>query len=224
MRKPKPPLESVDGGGLVRFSVIVPAHNSEAYIRRCMNSIRCQSFTDYELIVVCDACTDGTEAVAREYADKVLFTNAGNDGPPRQAGVDAAEGDWILFLDDDDWWVDTEVLKKIDAAITNDIDVLLFGFVFKGVGYGSPNRFHNGARVVWPAVWNKCYRRDFILDVKFRSIFPTPDGQAADIDWTQRVLNDDPRIGVLDEPLYFYEYMRPGSQTMTRVKVGGDTD
>lgn len=208
----------------MRFSVIVPAHNSEAYIRRCLNSIRCQSFTDYELIVVCDACTDGTDAVAREYTELVAFTDAGNDGPPRQKGIELAEGDWILFLDDDDWFFDTEVLRKIDAALNDDIDVLLFGFVFKGKGYATPERFQNGVRIVWPAVWNKCYRWSFIKDVKFRSIVPTPDGQAADIDWTQRVLDKDPRIGILDEPLYFYNYMRPGSQTATLMKVGGDKD
>ena len=206
----------------MKYSVIVPVHNAEDYMRKCLNSIRAQSFTDYELIVVCDRCSDGSAEVAKEYADLILFTDAGNDGPPRQAGVDAASGEWILFLDDDDWWFDTEVLRKIDEAVDETMDILLFGFIFKGKGYAAPIREFSGVRAVWPAVWNKCYRRDFIKDTRFNSIVPTPDGNAADIDWTRRLLDLKPRFGILDEPIYFYDYMRAGSQTATLVKPGGD--
>ena len=53
------------------FSIIIPAHNAAEYIRKGLDSIKSQSYKDYELIVVCDACTDNTEAIAREYTDKV---------------------------------------------------------------------------------------------------------------------------------------------------------
>ena len=54
------------------FSVIVPAHNSETYIGRGLVSIRNQTFTDYELIVVCDSCTDNTEEIAKEYGARTF--------------------------------------------------------------------------------------------------------------------------------------------------------
>lgn len=199
-----------------KFSIIVPAHNSASFITKCLESVTTQHFRDFELIVVCDACTDDTWRVAIDYADNVLTTNFGNDGPPRQAGVDAARGDWILFLDDDDWWMHEYTLDIINNALGDEtgIDILLFGFIFKTIGYAQPLRKNGG---IWPAVWNKCYRRSFIKDTPFRSIVPTPDGDAADIDWTRRIIQLQPRISTLDMPLYYYNYGRSGSQTVEKV-------
>ena len=200
----------------MKYSIIVPVHNSAGFVTKCLESIRMQTVTDYELIVVCDRCQDNTEEVVRPYADKVLVTDYGNDGPPRQAGVDVAQGDWILFLDDDDYWLHEYVLDLIDKAIANDIDVLCFGFIFKGQGYAPPIRKYKGHEIFWPSVWNKCYRRDFIADTPLRYV-EVKGTQAPDIDWTNRLLNKDFRIGVLDQPLYYYNYMRKGSQTDTIV-------
>lgn len=200
----------------MKYSIIVPVHNSAGFVTKCLESIRMQTVTDYELIVVCDRCQDNTEEVVRPYADKVLVTDYGNDGPPRQAGIDIAQGDWILFMDDDDYWLHEYVLDLIDKAIADDIDVLCFGFIFKGMGYAPPIRKYKGHEIFWPSVWNKCYRRDFIADTPLRYVEIT-ETQAPDIDWTNRLLNKDFRIGVLDQPLYYYNFMRKGSQTDTMV-------
>lgn len=199
-----------------KYSIIVPVHNSATFMQKCLESVTSQTYRDFELIVVCDACTDDSWRVAMEYADQVLTTNFGNDGPPRQAGVDAARGDWILFLDDDDWWMHEYTLDIIDTALGNELgfDILLFGFIFRTRGYASPIR-QNGS--IWPAVWNKCYRRYFIKDTPFRSIQPTPDGDAPDIDWTRRILMLNPVYRILDMPLYYYNYGRAGSQTVEKV-------
>lgn len=200
----------------MKYSIIVPTHNAAGFVTKCLESVRMQTVTDYELIVVCDSCQDNTEEIVRLFADKVLVTNYGNDGPPRQEGIDIAQGDWILFLDDDDYWLHEYVLDLIDKAITNDIDVLCFGFIFKGMGYAPPIRKYKGHEIFWPSVWNKCYRHDFIADTPLRHV-EVKGAQAPDIDWTNRLLNKDFRIGVLDQPLYYYNYMRKGSQTDTIV-------
>ena len=74
------------------FSVIVPAHNSERYIIKGLASIRAQTVTDYELIVVCDSCTDDTaNIVARnflKFGDKLIVTDFGMDGLARNAGIE----------------------------------------------------------------------------------------------------------------------------------------
>ena len=88
------------------------------------------------------------------------------------------------------------------------------------MGYARPIRKHQGRNIFWPSVWNKCYRREFILDTRFRSIEPH-DQDAPDIDWTRRLLVNDFRFSVLDQPLYYYNYMRTGSQTDTKVNVNG---
>jgi len=196
----------------MKFSIIIPAYNSAGYIEKALQSIKQQTFTDYELIVVCDRCMDNTAEVVKPYADKILFTDYGNDGPPRQEGLDAAEGDWILFMDDDDWWLHEYVLDLINKSLTDDIDVLCFGFIFKGVGYAPPLQRDHGRPVFWPAVWCKCYRRSLIADIGFRNV-PVVKGNAPDLDWTTRLTARDFRIGVLEQPLYYYNYMRPGSQT-----------
>ena len=199
-----------------KYSIIVPVHNSATFMQKCLESVTSQTYRDFELIVVCDACTDDSWRVAMEYADQVLTTNFGNDGPPRSAGLDVARGDWILFLDDDDWWMHEYTLDIIDTALGNELgfDILLFGFIFRTRGYASPIR-QNGS--IWPAVWNKCYRRYFIKDTPFRNIQPTPDGDAPDIDWTRRILMLGPRLATLDMPLYYYNYGRAGSQTVEKV-------
>ena len=203
-----------------KYSIIVPAHNSYNFLAKCLNSIEDQIFdrSKYELIVVCDACTDDTYTVASFYADKILTTNFGNDGGSRQAGIDASSGDWILFLDDDDWWMHEYVLELIDISTNDSTDMICFGFIFKGRGYARPIRHDGESDIFWPSVWNKCYRKDFIKDIRFNNIQPTPDGNAADIDWTSRLLQKPFSYKVIDQPLYYYNYLRPGSQTVEKVK------
>ena len=115
----------------MRFSIIIPAHNAEHHIRKCLDSIKQQTFTDYELIVICDSCTDHTEEIAREYGaiiDRVCF---GRDGLTRNRGLEKAKGEWVLFLDDDDWWLHEYVLSQINQKLIEnpDIDVLAFSFI-----------------------------------------------------------------------------------------------
>lgn len=192
----------------MKFSIIIPAHNSEDYLWRALESIRRQSFTDYELIVVCDACTDDTKALAKIYTDKVIITDYGNDGLARNAGMDAATGDWLLFMDDDDWWLHDYVLAILAEQCTADadFDVLCFGFIMKGIGPCYPLR-PNG--MIWPNVWSKCWRRSFTDAFRFKKI-----DMASDLQFVNDVIEGKMvRFGFLDSHLYFYNYMRAGSQT-----------
>ena len=69
----------------MRFSVIIPAHNSEKFISKALDSIKNQSCRDFELIVVCDRCTDNTKAIAESYGAKTLEVDYGRDGLSRNA-------------------------------------------------------------------------------------------------------------------------------------------
>lgn len=191
------------------FSIIIPAYNAADRIEKAIMSIWEQSFKDWELIVVCDRCEDETAEIAEEYgADKVIHVDFGNDGLTRSAGLDAATGDWVLFMDDDDWFLHEFALREIYQCLTDDIDVLLFGFIFRNIGVAHPVRA-NGA--FWPAVWNKCYRREFIKDLKFHEI-----QYESDLDWTRRLFQKGPVCETLDEPLYYYNYLRPGSLSVQK--------
>lgn len=190
------------------FSIIIPAHNAADRIEKTIMSVWEQSFKDWELIVVCDRCEDGTDKVAEEYgADKVIHVDFGNDGLTRNAGLAAASGDWVLFMDDDDWFLHEFVLREIYEHL-GSFDILLFGFIFRHIGVAHPIQHGNS---LWPAVWNKCYRREFIKDLKFHEI-----QYESDLDWTRRLFEKDPVCKILDEPLYYYNYLRPGSLSVQK--------
>lgn len=188
----------------MKFSIIIPAYNSAEYIRNALDSIKAQIFTDYELIVVCDSCKDDTEAIAREYTDKVYVVDFENEGKTRNVGLDAATGEWILFMDDDDWWPHEKVLALLDVCLFKDIDIMCFGFHWRHKGYAPPGDYY--------AVWNKCWRRSFVDDTRF----PPDMKNRSDVGFHNIMWAKSPRVSLLDECLYYYNYMREGSVSWAR--------
>ena len=190
----------------MKFSIIIPAHNAENHIKKALDSISYQTYKDYELIVVCDRCTDNTEQIVRQYTDKVFTVNFNRDGLTRNVGIDNATGDWILFMDDDDWWLHEFVLdqlsKKLDE-VGDNIDLLCFSFIWKDIRYCSPNSLRGE---LYPAVWNKCWRRSIIGSIRFPDIYSVSDWQ-----FHCAVMRKNPRIYLWDMPMYYYNYLRKGS-------------
>ena len=206
------------------FSVIVPAHNSEFYIMECLSSIRRQTFEDYELIIVCDKCEDNTDAMARIMADKVIETDFGMDGMARNAGLDVAEGEWVVFLDDDDWWIHEYVLEELHKAAIKAgpfVDVLCFDFIWKDPPEGIPAYYRNEADAVNIAVWSKAFRRDLIGDTRFPAIRMT-----SDVGFMQEIVKKQPRCYATHMLAYYYNFMRKGSQTelYEQKRRGGNYD
>ena len=190
-----------------RFSIIIPAHNSAKFIRKGLDSIKSQTFKDYELIVICDNCTDDTQKVAEEYGAITEKVGFGRDGLTRNRGLEWARGEWVMFMDDDDWWLHEYVLEQIDEKLKerSDIDVLCFSFIFKGRGYASPTS-NNGKH--WIATWSKCWRREFIKGCKFSS-----ESMSSDATFNRMVMAKKPRLVDWDMPMYYYNFLREGSQT-----------
>ncbi len=89
-----------------RFSIIIPAFNAAATLARAVESVRTQSWPAHEIIVVDDGSTDSTVEIARQYGDAVRLIQQPNSGvsAARNAGAAAATGDWLAFLDADDWY------------------------------------------------------------------------------------------------------------------------
>ena len=199
----------------MRFSIIIPAHNSEMLLKIALRSIIRQAFPRdaFEIIVVCDACQDNTALTAWEYrADKIVYTDFGRDGLARNAGLEVAEGEYVLFMDDDDWWLHDYVLQLLDSRIRakNDPDLIVFGFLWKGIGYAGPVREEKGrATLIWPNVWSKCWKRSFIGETRFTDV-----KMESDLHFVNAMLEKSSgKIDLWDTPMYFYNYMRPGSQT-----------
>ena len=187
------------------FSVIVPEHNSAEFMRKGLDSIKSQTFTDYELIIVCDSCTDNTAEIAREYTDKVYEIDAKRCGFARNKGLDEANGEWILFMDDDDWFMDTMVFQTLaDTVGKQDEDILAFSFFWKGHGVKQ-----NTVNHLWTAVWNKAWRKEFIDRIGARF----PDWIHSDDEGFSRITHHRAKIAYMNQCLYYYNFMRPGSLT-----------
>jgi glycosyltransferase involved in cell wall biosynthesis len=97
-------------------SVIIPAYNSENFIRRAIDSVLAQTHRAEEIIVVDDGSTDSTREIVQSYGPPVQYLHQENAGPgaARNAGIRAAQGDWIAFLDHDDEWLPEKLQVQLN--------------------------------------------------------------------------------------------------------------
>jgi glycosyltransferase involved in cell wall biosynthesis len=114
------------------FSIIIPAYNSENSIKRCIMSVQNQTYKDFEIIVVNDGSSDSTKEVLDELSmqdSKIKVIHQTNQGPllARQNGINVATGQYILFLDSDDYY-DLNLLETIGIYCENGYDIILFRF------------------------------------------------------------------------------------------------
>lgn len=116
------------------FSIIIPVYNVEEYLDVCISSVCNQSYRDFEVILIDDGSTDGSGTVCDKWERldsriRVIHQNNGGLSVARNVGVDIALGDYIIFLDSDDYWKNENVLDFIASRlkITN-ADVLSFNY------------------------------------------------------------------------------------------------
>lgn len=115
------------------FSLILPVYNVEKYVKRCINSLLRQEYTDYEIILVDDGSTDSSGSICDKLADKnnnIFAYHKENGGlsDARNYGMDRAKGNYILFIDSDDW-VDEKLLISLHNHLNkSNVDILKFGF------------------------------------------------------------------------------------------------
>lgn len=114
------------------LSIIIPVYNIEKYLSKCMDSILCQRYTDYEIILVDDGSTDKSGIICDGYKNKhqnifVLHKPNGGLSSARNAGLDAAKGDYILFFDGDDMLPDNCLVKIMPQVIKKAADITICG-------------------------------------------------------------------------------------------------
>ena len=116
----------------MKFSVIIPVYNVSAYLRRCVLSVQQQTYKTLEIILVDDGSTDDSGQICDDLATEdvciqVIHKQNGGLSDARNAGLYAATGDYVLFLDSDDMWLLQDGLEKIEEALENNpTDLLLF--------------------------------------------------------------------------------------------------
>lgn len=114
----------MEGTKLPLISIIVPVYNSEKYLNRCIDSILSQTYSDFEMIIVDDGSTDNSLAICNEYANKdkrvkVIHKANGGQAEARNVGIDVAKGDYLCFVDSDDW-IHTQMLDILLQGIRKE--------------------------------------------------------------------------------------------------------
>ncbi len=110
---------------MVKFSIIIPVYNVEKYIKKCLDSVFSQTYKDFEVIVVNDGTEDKSIDIVKKY--KVKLINQKNQGlsEARNTGVKNACGEYLIFLDSDDY-LEKDLLKKVSEGLKNNPDVVRY--------------------------------------------------------------------------------------------------
>jgi glycosyltransferase involved in cell wall biosynthesis len=148
-----------------RVSVIIPAYNGERHIAETLESVFAQSFEDWEIVLVNDGSTDGTERIVQTYGERIKYFRQENAGisAARNRAIEAAEGEYIALLDQDDLWLPENLEKKVglldkDKSVglvySNGYDINDAGIVVGEEGAGLEH--HRGR------VFHQLLLRDFV--------------------------------------------------------------
>jgi hypothetical protein len=211
------------------ISVVVPVYGVEPYLRECVDSLLAQTHQNIEIILVDDGSTDGSGALCDRYARDnpqahVIHKPNGGLSDARNAGLGRATGDWVMFLDGDDWIETAAVEHMLRAGERVAADVVVAGF-FVDVENEDGARTST-SRTPQPAVWqegetphvtmdtlnligyawNKLYRREHLGDTNIE--FPVGISLVEDILFNGPVLGRATRIAFLDEALVHYVQRR----------------
>lgn len=220
----------------MKISIIISVYNLEQYISDCLDSLVEQDFDDYEIILVNDGSTDGSEEICKKYLSntKVTYYNKSNGGASsaRNFGLQKAIGDYIIFMDGDDYWDDNNALKALDAKIQVEPDIIIYGCKDRNEATGELiisrgnydveklERYKKNELIEelvkekqFPgAAWIVCAKRELLInnEIAFKEGI-----KAEDIDWVYSVLLFSKKIAFLDRTFYIYRKNRKDSATFS---------
>lgn len=209
-----------------KISVIVPVYNVEKFIGRCIHSVLEQSFRDYELIVVndCTPCNaiSIVKAIMQENPDHrvTIIERASNGGlgAARNTGIAAAQGEFLFFLDSDDWLAPHALRKLYEHAEEKGSDIVAFSFYISTDDHAypsatfrhlAPSADHRQFVLNYsPGAWNKLYRK--YLFAENNILFPEKNQWYEDVATIPLIIGRSKTLTILDEPLLYY-YQRADS-------------
>lgn len=226
----------------MKFSVIIPAYNVADYLEECVYSVLNQTYEEFEILLVDDGSTDDKTSnicdklAAKDDRVKVFHQTNGGQSIARNTGIKNASGDYVLFLDGDDFWTDVHFLDEINNELHSHeevVDAVIYPFSY---WYGNadirvrdfPQKLprheiitdsvllvETGALIA--PVWNKCVRRELFADSLM-----FPDGlMYEDGIWCADLLKIITCCCVIENSNYMYRQNRDGSFTnkITQKKV-----
>lgn len=212
-------------------SVIVAVYGVENYLDECLSSLVKQTIKNYEIIVVDDGSLDNSGKIADEWAKKypdkirVIHKTNGGCASARQKGLEEAQGEYVAFVDGDDW-VEPQMYEDLfRAAALRNADISQCGFyefypdqprVFHPTAWGADG--HNGQEglvyqpqellLLMPSIWRRIYKKKF-LD-KYKIVFPIHIRRHDDLPFAFLTLSRAERISIIPNCYYAYRLDRPG--------------
>ncbi len=202
------------------ISIIVPVYNAEQYLRRCIDSILAQSHTDFELLLINDGSKDASGDICDEYATqdtriRVFHKKNGGVSSARNLGIEESKGEWITFIDADDY-VHPDFLASLYAQHDADLIIGSFQLVGSDESWNGilPNETY-GRDVLrlkleksefvpnHRAPWAKLYRHDIIIDNHL--LYDTRVSLSEDWLFTLHYFQYVQSIRTIDAPYYYYE-------------------
>ena len=220
----------------MKFSIIIPIYKVEQYLHECVDSVLNQTFRDFEVILVDDGSPDSCPLICDEYAQKdkrvkVIHKPNGGLADARNAGLDVAEGDYICFIDSDDYLINNHVLSLLADKTQTNPDVVHYKFIewYERDGHlGKCNfdyRVETEGRTVaeiycelidkdayYNSAWSKIIKRNLLHEnnIQFEKGILGEDNE-----WYYHVVMVAKSLMLVDEPLYVYR--RRGNSITTSI-------
>ncbi len=206
-----------------KVSVIVPCYNVENFIHKCLFSLCNQSLKDIEIIAIDDGSTDKTGSILDDYAKKydnikVIHKNNGGVSAARNDALEMASGEYIGFLDSDDWVNGFMYEKMYNLAKANDFDLVACDTiaVYPKKEMVIHSNISNNQSVnklmidAYAVIWNKIYKRELLEGITFNTNLSF----CEDVLFLYEIYSRVKKVGAINEPLHFY-LQRNGSLTYT---------
>ena len=215
------------------FSIVIPVYNVESYLKECIESILSQTYKNYEIILVDDGSTDNSPKICDDYEEKyqnilVIHNKNGGASSARNAGTKKAVGEYIIYMDSDDFILDKEFLKKLAKKIKNKTDIIFYKYqkyfnktkkleeckfsyslAIKEKSYVDKITVLVKENAFFGMPWNRVTRKEILLKNKIEF----EEGLVGeDMDWNYNVILNSSSIDFIDEPMIAYR-QREGSVT-----------
>lgn len=211
------------------ISVIVPVYNIEKYLPRCIDSILNQTYEKWEAIFINDGSTDNSLKILEEYKKrderiKIIDKKNAGSGAARNDGIESSKGEYIAFLDSDDWYEKNFLEKLYNNLIENNSDVVMCNpkmtydnisknkkintYFFKNIELNKNPEEILGI-LAMPVVWNKLYKKEIIIknEIKFPNY-----SFCEDVEFLYKIFLYVDKVSKIEDDLYNY-YQREDSVT-----------
>lgn len=231
-------------GNKIMFSVIIPVYNAEKYLKKCLNSVLNQTYDNYEIIAVDDGSTDKSGEILNRYSEKcsklkVITQENKGVSEARKTAVNASSGDYISFLDADDWY-ETNFFEIVYAELSKEpFPIVQTGYnkIRFGISKGIPSEpsiivndiknlkdYINGYGKISYTLWNKIYKSDIIKTAINNLNVHLKIGEDGFLNYAILIaLNQNERISSIPDCVYNYRQGSGVSSSKDRINAYRET-